>query len=437
MSSWSLLPVLLRNSFQTTHPALLVVTDSILQPGLLLVRQFISAANDQQDAIIVLSMEQIKSRLVPKTVDESRLRFIDKVSAWTPSASSSATHVEQAEILAIQQSVTEAVQSAVASTSSKILVVFDSANEIAEYGLDALHSLVRTTLKALQFKSGTQQHHRYVESHSSSAERSYYVAGSRLLVLHHSNSPSGHRNDLSRADVATILASPSLSQSHIHLTLHPSPLIELLSREYGLSITLDDHDGESMDVRCTTFLHSFASRSWGDPFTVPARHGELDERIPLDIGGKEADAQGRCVIEWSTRGINIPSLRKNDSGTKRIVHHGLEGLRRTKAGVEPVNLNSVVDRKQMRLVDISKLSSAASSVPVGPALSSESQKTSGEPLLPFNLSLTDAQHSAREDVALPFTPREDGGMYRGGAITYMAESEDDIDDEDPDEDLEI
>ena len=66
-----------------------------------------------------------------------------------------------------------------------------------------------------------------------------------------------------------------------------------------------------------------------------------------------------------------------------------------------------------------------------------SNSTKAEPLLPFNLSLTDTQHLAREDVALPFKPREDGGMYKGGAIAYQAESEDDIDDEDPDEDLEI
>lgn len=56
--------------------------------------------------------------------------------------------------------------------------------------------------------------------------------------------------------------------------------------------------------------------------------------------------------------------------------------------------------------------------------------------LPFNLSLTEAQHAAREDVALPFTRQEDRAEYRGGAINYDPDVGDDMDDDDPDEDLE-
>ncbi|KAM0788160.1 hypothetical protein ACM66B_001322 [Microbotryomycetes sp. NB124-2] len=425
MANSLLLPTLLANSIPaSSHPTLLVITDSILQPGLLLLRQFISTASDKNEAIVVLSLEQIKSRLVPRKVDETRLQFIDTMSAWTPSASSSSTDIQQAEFLAVQQAVVQTVRNAVTSDAERVFVVFDSANEIAEYGLNALHSLVRTTLSALEPKKG-----------------------SRLLVLHHSNLPASRLGDNQATDIANVLSSPSLSHSHVHLVLHPSPLIESLSRDYGLSIPLDDDSDASLDVRLTSFLHSFASRSWADPLVVPTRHGEQDERIPLDLGGREADSQGRCVVEWSTRGVNVsfvPSfIRKNDSGTKRIVNRGLEGLQRTHGGVEPVELSLAVDRKKMRLVDICKLSSAAPSA--GPTATttttttSESKQgnSSGESLLPFNLSLTDAQHSAREGVALPFTPREDGGMYKGGAITYQAESEDDIDDEDPDEDLEI
>lgn len=54
-----------------------------------------------------------------------------------------------------------------------------------------------------------------------------------------------------------------------------------------------------------------------------------------------------------------------------------------------------------------------------------------EPLLPFNLSLTDSQKSAREAVVLPYLPREDG------TVDYTPDEGDNMDEDDPDEDLEI
>lgn len=53
-----------------------------------------------------------------------------------------------------------------------------------------------------------------------------------------------------------------------------------------------------------------------------------------------------------------------------------------------------------------------------------------EPPLPFNLSLTESQKLAREDVVLPYLPKEAG-------VEYVPDAGDDLDDDDPDEDLEI
>lgn len=63
-----------------------------------------------------------------------------------------------------------------------------------------------------------------------------------------------------------------------------------------------------------------------------------------------------------------------------------------------------------------------------------------DPPLPFNLSLTDSQKAAREEVVLPYLPREDGqvpGLVAGGGIEYVPDEGDDMDDDDPDEDLEV
>jgi len=53
--------------------------------------------------------------------------------------------------------------------------------------------------------------------------------------------------------------------------------------------------------------------------------------------------------------------------------------------------------------------------------------------LSFNLSLTDAQQQARSAVPLPYAHSGEGA----GGILYEPDSGDDVDDDDPDEDLEI
>lgn len=73
------------------------------------------------------------------------------------------------------------------------------------------------------------------------------------------------------------------------------------------------------------------------------------------------------------------------------------------------------------------LSSVASSAPAAKA---PTTKANDAPL-PFNLSLTDNQRTAREGVILPYLPKEDG------SVDYIPDQRDDFDDDDPDEDLEI
>lgn len=61
--------------------------------------------------------------------------------------------------------------------------------------------------------------------------------------------------------------------------------------------------------------------------------------------------------------------------------------------------------------------------------------------LSFNLSLTDNQRKAKENVVLPFTKVQQGTpetqQVGGGLIYYEPDAADDFDDEDPDDDLDI
>jgi len=68
--------------------------------------------------------------------------------------------------------------------------------------------------------------------------------------------------------------------------------------------------------------------------------------------------------------------------------------------------------------------------------SSSSSSSSSDPTanLTFNLNLSDKEKVAREKVVLPFAKKAATGQ---GRIIYQAEDEDDLDEEDPDDDLNI
>jgi len=70
-----------------------------------------------------------------------------------------------------------------------------------------------------------------------------------------------------------------------------------------------------------------------------------------------------------------------------------------------------------------------------PQIAYEDPSTSSDPTanLTFNLNLSDREKSARDKVVLPFAKKQAGQ----GKIIYEAEDEDDLDEEDPDDDLNV
>ncbi|KAL8286567.1 hypothetical protein RQP46_004584 [Phenoliferia psychrophenolica] len=393
-----LLPSLFSHTLPpSTNPPLILITDSILQPGVLLLRSLIASSLSRNEAVIVLALEQTPSRLLPRTHDASRVDFVDCLAAEVDlHGAGGARRHEEVALEAVRRRKKQ---------GGKIVVVLDSVDELAEEGVEVVYSLVRKVLRELQG-----------------------VTGSRLIALHHAAFPSPRSSSTSlSASLLPTLLSPSTSSSTIHLTLHPSALLELLSRDYGLAIPLHPSTATPLDLRLPSFLTSFASRSWGDPFILPPGPDKEDERVPLDEGGKGG---GGCVVEWTARGVNVAADDAKRGEPKKIVVWGIEGLREKSGSLEPVGLKEVLSAERMARVNI-PTTFAASSTPA---------TKSTDPPLPFNLSLTDSQKAAREEVVLPYLPREDGqvpGLMFGGGIEYVPDEGDDMDDDDPDEDLEV
>ena len=63
--------------------------------------------------------------------------------------------------------------------------------------------------------------------------------------------------------------------------------------------------------------------------------------------------------------------------------------------------------------------------------------------LPFNLSLTENQRSAKDNVVLPYLPKASVGQDQkkpaiaGGKVFYEPDKEDDVDYEEPEDDFEL
>ncbi|KAM0754885.1 hypothetical protein T439DRAFT_377298 [Meredithblackwellia eburnea MCA 4105] len=441
-----LLPGLFSSSLQSAgNASLVIVSDSILQPGLRVLRSLIEDSITRKEPVIVISLEQTRSRLVPLS-ESTLVDFVDctglgsafaAASSKLPDVNQSTIHLDlhsKGGVPQLEKELSQIVGKRRA-LGKPILVVLDSVDELGEEGVDVVFRLVKMSLDELKT-----------------------ISGSRFITVVHSHHPlpapqtSTSQLPLLYPSILSTLLSPALSAATVHLTLYPSPLLELLSRDYGLSIPLTPTPSDPLDVRLPSFLASFASRSWGDPFILPSGTGvnkSEDVRVTLDLLGAR-DGKG-CVVHWTARGVNVPSeegRRKIPVFTtgaaggvneqKKVVQWGLEALKDVNGKVRPATLGEVLSKEKMARMTVpsSLIPTPASTSTSAPPPSSATKPT--DPPLPFNLSLTDSQKAAREEVVLPFLPKEDGQPSQpGGSIEYVPDEGDDMDDDDPDEDLEI
>ncbi|GAA5943550.1 hypothetical protein JCM1841_003365 [Sporobolomyces salmonicolor] len=462
-----MLSQLLSSRLTSTSPPLVVLSDTLLQPALPLFRQLLLSSPSSH--VVLLAAEQLPSRLLPAHVDRARLSVVDCTLAapFASTSTSSAVSVDLSAGDALEQlesAVVGAVEESNKGAGVPVVVAVDSANALAdEVGVHGVCRIIKRSLKALEG----------------------CPTGSRLLLLHHQHFPSlpsSSGSFLATPSLLATLLSPTVSPSTLHLSLHAPALLEVLSRDYGLSLPSPLSLEDEVDLRLPQFLARLEARGVGDPFRRPERAEEEDERIPLDgLGqGSGAGREGCAVLGWTARGLQLPG---SGAGGKRaaapgevrkVVSWGYEGLRRSEAGdgVREVRLGEVLDPVRMGKVrggaeavpspqptDTPSSSSSARPPFVPPSLPPfSSTPTTATAPLPFSLSLTPSQLLARSRVANPFEgankpifgeagysgPTEADVAARaqqrgGGGLTveYTPDRGDDWDDEDPDEDLEI
>ncbi|KAF5356284.1 hypothetical protein D9756_003805 [Leucocoprinus leucothites] len=198
-------------------------------------------------------------------------------------------------------------------------------------------------------------------------------------------------------ETADLLIQTSFSSSLVHLKAHPTSLFRHLSKEYMISPPPITHDIKFWSI----FI----------PFSERVREVE---RLSFGSDGEGTSCGKEMVVEIQVRGINTHSRKR---GSERVLE-GWDSRKHTPCAISDLqDLKPLFSPKQV-----------AEDVP---------DPTQN---LPFNLSLNESQQQSRAKVPLPYAhegQRSDTTHASQGTIFYDPDSADDIDDDDPDEDLDI
>lgn len=223
-----------------------------------------------------------------------------------------------------------------------------------------------------------------------------------------------------RGLLSQLLARTSSSRLTVHLQ-NTCPLLPLLV-QISFSSTLAQltaHSPALLTHLATEYLTppppaSPEPKFWGVFLPVSERESDL-ERIIFGPDGEGSGASGEFVVEVILRGGGDPS------GRRKAVERVLEGW-------------DVMQGSSVQLTAMESLKKLFCKARVEEAAPDPTQNLS------FNLNLTPSQQQARSQVPLPYV--HEGKMLEmkvptAGSILYDPDSADDIDDDDPDEDLDI
>ncbi|GEM06639.1 hypothetical protein Rt10032_c02g0656 [Rhodotorula toruloides] len=255
----------------TSHAPLILISDSLLQPALLILRQFVSDALIGSDGssssvtgrgrVVLLCCEQDPAKLLPPngTHDERRVTVLDASfdSQLLPSLPSTSTSQGPRTTYPSRATLQSEILSAVKEGNGEggVTVVLDSVNALGDYLEGGEGESMRCLKKVWEALRGQK--------------------GSRLILVHHSDFPPFPSSSFSSStaplhpSLPAALLSPTFSPSTAHLTLRPSAHIELLSRDYGLSFPSSLSSDDEIDPRTKAFLESLAHKAVADPFTPP------------------------------------------------------------------------------------------------------------------------------------------------------------------------
>ncbi|KAK7064180.1 hypothetical protein R3P38DRAFT_3249763 [Favolaschia claudopus] len=221
--------------------------------------------------------------------------------------------------------------------------------------------------------------------------------------------------------VSLVRSRPNPSRLVLHI-LSPSPLLPLLCQtRFSPSLTHTiSHPPALLRHLATEYLTlppplSPEAKFWGIFLPVSERMHE-SERLIFGSEGEGAGDDDEMLIEVIVRGDGGDGLRR------RCVDRTLQGWSLTR-GLGP-------------LPDMVSLRPLFSRTVAEPSAADPTQNVS------FNLNLTASQQKSRAQVPLPYMHEGDPGKPQknpvaSAAIFYDPDSADDLDDDDPDEDLDI
>ncbi|KAF9069080.1 hypothetical protein BDP27DRAFT_1223148 [Rhodocollybia butyracea] len=198
------------------------------------------------------------------------------------------------------------------------------------------------------------------------------------------------------SEMLPLLVSTAFSPTIIQLIAHPPALLTHLATEYMTPPP----------------PLSPEAKFWG-VFIPISERGRDTEALIFGQGGEGSGGHSEMVVEVIARG------GADNSGRRKAVERYLEGW----------------DIDQGHSVDLSQMSSLISiwkrKVFVQEVAPDPTQNVS------FNLHLTPSQQESRSKVPLPYAHEGVPSTQAMSAILYDPDSADDIDDDDPDEDLDI
>jgi len=283
----------------------------------------------------------------------------------------------------------------VVDRTTNILCYTDTRNDIDDCVLTAVQEAPPGPLTVVIDSADT------LSADLGSAVKAYNIFNSLLIFLRSRSAPTRliiHLNLPS--PIRHLLLSTKLSSSLTHIIAHPPQLIAHVA-----TVHLALPPPNTQSDRFWKVFSPIAARSW-----------EVEK---LTYGAEGAGSSSRydeVVLEVLVRS---PSSAFGD-GRRRGAERTLEGWSRVSGSCELTELESL------------RFALGYSAV---------KERTAPDPTrnLPFNLNLTPNQHQARSMVPLPYTPENNiiDSSIVAGSIYYDPESADDMDDEDPDEDLDI
>ncbi|GAA93976.1 uncharacterized protein L969DRAFT_15712 [Mixia osmundae IAM 14324] len=227
----------------------------------------------------------------------------------------------------------------------------------------------------------------------------------RIVLVHHVDLPSPTEQ---RTDIVALLQSPSMCASILRVALHPLALLQHL---------LDDLHLAPESEQVYALLQTHLARGWGSGFSYATEEPHASEENSTADGLGERRL-ARCILSYDARGL---------SSAERA------GKVKEERGVVALLRKSEGDAASYQTAALSEVLIARSRREVKTASIAAADKDGLPADLTFSLSLTDAQRQARDSVPLPFAR----DSTEQGRIIYEPDSGDDLDEDEPDEGMEI